>query len=162
MEHAIAALAERLERVEARAEITDLVAQYALGADRKNDPEILGPLFSTDATWAAEGFAALVGRAAIAEGLARLARERVLWSIHYMIAPLIRFNSARSATCQWYLWEVCTMQEEQGPQDQWLGGWYDSEVERTAEGWKFTKVVLDVRLQSELQPPLSFRKVLPA
>lgn len=161
MEPTIADLARRLERVEARAEITDLVARYALGADRKNDPAILGPLFSTDATWAAEGFAALVGRAAIAEGLARLAQERVLWSIHYMIAPLIRFTSDSTGTCQWYLWEVCTMQEANGPQDQWFGGWYDSEVERTGEGWKFGKVVLDVRLQSELQPPLGFRKALP-
>ena len=154
----MAALAGRIERIEARAEIDDLVAQYALGADRRNDPAILGPLFSEDATWEAEGFAALDGRPAIAEGLARLAQERVIWSIHYMIAPLIRFTSDDTATCQWYLWEVLTMLQDDGPHDQWFGGWYDSEVAKTAEGWKFTKVVLDVRLQSDLQPPLGFRK----
>lgn len=152
-------LERRLSRVEARAEITDLVGRYALGADRKNDPTIMGPLFAADATWSAEGFGALEGRDVIARGLAAIAAEKVLWSIHFMISPLIVLSDdGRSGTCQWYLWELCTIQQDDGPRDQWLGGWYDSSVALTDGGWRFTKVVLDVRLQGEVSPPFAYKK----
>jgi hypothetical protein len=154
---------QRLWRIEAQAAITDMVALYARGADRGNDPAILGPLFAPDATWAAEGFAALEGRDAIARGLAELAATRVRWSIHYMIAPLIKLSSeGRSATCHWYLWELCTMQTVEGLRDEWLGGWYDSKVKWTDDGWKFTTVRLDVRLQGEAAPSWTLKKAAEA
>ncbi|ABQ67335.1 hypothetical protein HY78_21675 [Rhizorhabdus wittichii DC-6] len=150
---------QRLARIEARAEITDLVARYARGADRKNDPAILGPLFAEDALWSAEGFAALTGRAAIATGLAALAADRVLWSIHYMTAPLVELSDdGATARCHWYLWELCTLSEAAGPTDSWFGGWYDSELRRTGEGWRFTRVTLDVRIQGEANPPWQLKK----
>lgn len=156
---AAASIEQRLSRMEALAEIGNLVARYARGADRKNDPAILGPLFSDDATWAAEGFPAFEGRAAIAAGLAAIAAEKVLWSIHFMISPLIELSDdGRSAVCQWYLWELCTMQGPDGPQDQWLGGWYDSLVALKDDGWKFTKVQLDIRLQGDATPPWALKK----
>ncbi|MCC6829178.1 MAG: nuclear transport factor 2 family protein [Novosphingobium sp.] len=159
MGQAAAILEARLAAVEARLAIGDLVARYALGADRRNDPAIMGPLFAVDGTWSCEGFAALEGRAAIAEGLAAIAAERVLWSIHFMIAPLVDLaGDGKRGTCQWYLWELCTMQTDAGPQDQWLGGWYDGTVEFTEDGWKFKTVILDVRAQGEIAPPLSFKK----
>lgn len=150
---------ERLARLEARAEITDIVARYAHGADRKNDPAILGPLFTEDASWSAEGFAALVGRDAIATGLSAVAAERVLWSIHYMISPLVELaEDGRTARCHWYLWELCTMAEDGGPADSWFGGWYDSTLIKTEAGWRFTSVVLDVRLQGAAIPPWQLKK----
>lgn len=156
---AAASVEERLQRIEARNEIGDLVARYALGADRKNDPAIMGPLFSRQATWAAEGFAVLEGRDAIARGLAAIAADKVLWSIHFMVAPLITLaDDGRSGTCQWYLWELCTMQGPDGPCDNWLGGWYDSLVAREEDGWKFTRVVLDIRVQGDATPPWSLKK----
>jgi len=152
-------LEQRLEALEARAAITDLVARYALGADRRNDPAIMGPLFAADATWSAEGFAALEGRDAIAAGLAAIAAEKILWSIHFMVAPIITLsNDRRSATCQWYLWELCTMQADHGPQDRWLGGWYDATVTRTEEVWRLQTVILDIRVQGDIAPALSFKK----
>lgn len=152
-------LEQRLEALEARAAITDLVARYALGADRRNDPAIMGPLFAADATWSAEGFAALDGRDAIAAGLAAIAAQKILWSIHFMVAPVIVLSDdCHSGTCQWYLWELCTMQTDQGPQDQWLGGWYDATVTRTEEGWRLQTVILDIRVQGDIAPTLSFKK----
>ncbi len=154
-----ASLEQRLEAIEARAAITDLVARYALGADRLNDPAIMGPLFAADATWSAEGFAALEGREAITSGLAAIAAEKVLWSIHFMVAPLITLApGCTRGTCQWYLWELCTMQTDDGAQDQWLGGWYDSTVALTDEGWRFKTVILDIRVQGEIAPALAFKK----
>lgn len=152
-------LEQRLERMEARAEISDLVARYAQGADRKNDAAIMGPLFAEDATWAAEGFPAFEGRSAIARGLAQIAADTVLWSIHFMVSPLIVLaDDCRSGTCQWYLWELCTMQGPDGPSDQWLGGWYDSRVALKEDGWKFTMVQLDIRLQGDAAPPWVLKK----
>lgn len=152
-------LERRLAVLEARAAITDLVARYAQGADRRNDPAIMGPLFAADGSWSCEGFATLEGREAIAAGLAAIAADTVLWSIHFMVAPVITLaDDARSGTCQWYLWELCTMEMDKGPQDQWLGGWYDGTVALTEEGWRFQTVVLDIRVQGEIAPPLFFRK----
>lgn len=158
---------ERLARLEARADISDLVARYAHGADRKNDPAILGPLFAEDAVWTAEGFGELVGRDAIARGLAAVAAERVTWSIHYMVSPHIELApDLRTARCHWYLWEPCTLGGEglgagDGPAaDTWLGGWYHSELAATGAGWQFTRVELVVRMQGEAQPPWQLKKVV--
>lgn len=150
---------QRLQRIEARNEISDLVARYALGADRKNDPAVMGPLFSAGATWAANGFPGFEGRAAIAAGLAAIAAERVLWSIHFMVSPLVTLaDDGRTGTCQWYLWELCTMQGPDGPRDTWLGGWYDSLVGLEDNEWKFTKVLLDIRVQGDALPPWALKK----
>lgn len=163
MDAAVTALERRLWRIEARHAIGDLVAAYARGADRGNDPAILGPLFARDARWRCDGFAALEGRAEIAAGLAEIARSRVRWSIHYMIAPQILLaDDALSARCHWYLWELCTMQAGTAERDEWLGGWYDSEVKWTEDAWKFTTVELDVRLQGEVFPSWTLKKALEA
>ncbi|WP_176593418.1 nuclear transport factor 2 family protein [Sphingobium sp. EM0848] len=150
---------ERLFRIEARNEISDLVARYAHGADRKNHPAMMQPLFHEEAIWSAEGFATFHGAPAIAAGLAEIAATQVLWSIHYMIAPYIELaTDARSARCRWYLWELSTMAEGGGQEDRWLGGWYDSIARYEDNVWKFASVKLDLRVQGVATPPWSLRK----
>jgi hypothetical protein len=152
-------LARRLDRLESVEAIRALVARYALGADRRNDPEIMGGLFSADGVWEAEGFARYEGRQAIAAGLAAIAAERVLWSLHYMVSPLIELDEAGDgARCRWALWELATMRDEAGAGDRWLGGAYDASLARTAEGWRFTRVVLDIRLEGRVDPPWAVKK----
>jgi len=140
----------RLRRVEACEAIRKLIAIYAIGADRGNDPAILGPLFSSDAVWEADGVARLTGRLAIAEGLSKLAATFVTWSLHYMVSPLIELDDdARTATCRWYLWELCTMgQAAGGAADTWYGGWYDSRLSLHEGMWLFDWVKLDPRIAS--------------
>lgn len=139
----------RLRRMEACEAIRALIATYAIGADRRNDPAILGPLFSTNAIWEAEGIVRLVGREAIATGLSELAQRFVTWSLHYMISPLIEVDAtASTATCRWYLWELCTMDQGDGPADTWYGGWYDSRLSLEEGLWRFDHVTLDPRLAS--------------
>lgn len=150
---------QRLWNLEARAAIADLIARYARGGDRLNDPSIMGPLFADDGRWEAEGFGVLEGRAAIERGLAEIAASRVRWSIHYMTTPLIELSGdGLTATCHWYLWELCTMRGQDGTRDEWLGGWYDSELKWTSDGWKFARVRLDIRVQGEAMPPWSLKK----
>ncbi|WP_417595052.1 nuclear transport factor 2 family protein [Parasphingorhabdus sp.] len=145
----------RLRRIEAFEAIRQLIATYAVGADRKNDPEILGPLFSDEATWEADGITRLVGRDAIAKGLSGLANDFITWSLHYMISPLITVDeSAQGAVCRWYLWELCTMkQQNDEASDTWYGGWYDSRLSVHDGQWLFDWVRLDPRLASANDVP---------
>ncbi|MDR3509517.1 MAG: nuclear transport factor 2 family protein [Caulobacteraceae bacterium] len=152
MTDAIASLTRRLDRMESCEAIRALVSRYALGADRRNDPAVMGPLFSEDAVWEAEGFARYESRTTIAQGLSDIAEKRVLWSLHYMVSPLIELDETGDvARCRWGLWELATMRDEgegAAPSDRWLGGVYDAVLTRTAaDGWRFTHVVLDIRFE---------------
>jgi SnoaL-like domain len=150
------ALATRVDFLEAQAAIQKLIGLYAHGADRKNDPAILGPLFTADATWEAPGIAEIIrGRETIAEALANLGQTFVLWSLHYMVSPVIDVAEDRqSATCRWYLWELCTMTGDDGiARDTWFGGWYDAWARREADGWRFSRVELHAKLQSPNDVP---------
>lgn len=140
----------RLRRVEACEAIRQLIARYAVGADRRNDPAILTPLFAEDAEWRADGLPTLVGREAIGEGLSALARTFVTWSLHYMVSPLIEVDAeGLTATCRWYLWELCTMEQGKSPgTDTWYGGWYDSELSLHDGVWLFDRVHLVPRIVS--------------
>ena len=153
-------VAQRIERIESSAAIRAIIAQSAIGADRRNDPAIMGPLFAEDAVWEAEGFARHVGREAIAEGLAAIAAARILWTIHYMVSPLIEIDAdGQGARCRWHLWELATMRGDgDAVSDNWLGGCYDARLARTAGGWLFTSVVLDVRLTGRAEPQWDYKK----
>lgn len=149
-------LKARLELLEAHAAIGQLIARYAVGADQKNNPEILGPLFTPDGSWEAPGMIDRIsGRETVAAALAELGQTFVLWSLHYMVAPVISVSDdRRSATCRWYLWELCTMRGEDGAdRDTWFGGWYDADAVLSPEGWRFQKVVLHAKLQSPNDVP---------
>ena len=145
----------RLRRVEACEAIRKLIATYAVGADRKNDPAVLGPLFHPDAEWQLDGVAHLVGRDAIAAGLSELAQGFVTWSLHYMVSPLIELGpDATTANCRWYLWELATMKQDDGSaHDTWYGGWYDSELSERGGVWRFDHVRLDPRIASPAAAP---------
>lgn len=147
----------RLARLEAAEAIRKLIATYAVGADRKNDPAIMGPLFSPQATWELEGVAHLVGRDVIAAGLSELARNYVTWSLHYMVSPLIDVaEDAQTATCRWYLWELATMKQADGSEaDSWYGGWYDSKLSQHDGQWLFDHVRLNARIASPNPVPWS-------
>nr|WP_280529595.1 nuclear transport factor 2 family protein [Novosphingobium aerophilum] len=144
-----------MRRVEACEAIRKLIATYAVGADRKNDPAILGPLFSAGAEWRLDGVAHLVGREAITSGLSELAQGFVTWSLHYMISPLIELGpDATTATCRWYLWELATMKQDDGSLcDTWYGGWYDGELSQHDGAWLFDRVRLDPRIASPTGAP---------
>ncbi|WP_416046748.1 nuclear transport factor 2 family protein [Cupriavidus basilensis] len=141
-------LVERVRRLEAIEAIGQVVGQYARGADRRNDPEIMGPLFLDDAVWEAEGFGRCEGRDAIVAHLARIGAEQIVWSLHYMVTPLVTLEeNLMQARCRWYLWELAQFAGEGGqPASHWIGGWYDSVLSWSGEAWRFRHVILDLRL----------------
>jgi len=149
-------LAARLARLESLEAIRDLIAGYARGADRNNDPAILAPLFAPDATWAAKGFGPFKGRDAIAEGLSATGRTDILWSLHYMISPLIELaEDGQTATGSWYLWELATMPGTVAnqPDSIWVGGTYQADFSRQGGRWYFQNVWLDIRLATPFEEP---------
>lgn len=154
------AIIRRLAQLEADCEIRRIVGLYALGADRRNDPDIMADLFTEDAVWEAVGFGQFEGRQNIAQGLSEIAQNQVVWSLHYMVSPIIDLDeSATSARCRWYLWELSTLKNDRGAEeDSWLGGWYDSQVRNDDGVWRFSNVLLDMRLASPVPAPWQGKK----
>ena len=150
----------RLARLEAESALRKIVGHYALAADRRNDPTIMAGLFTQDAIWEAVGFGRYVGRDAIAQGLSEIAERQVVWSIHYMVSPIIDLSDdVLSARCRWYLWELSTLKNDDGAEeDSWLGGWYDAQARNDGGAWRFSNVLLDVRLASPVSAPWQGKK----
>jgi hypothetical protein len=144
-----ATLEQRIKRLEDIEAIRLLVGRYAHGADRNNDPQIMGALLADDAVWEAPGFGRYEGRDEITRQLARIGREEILWSLHYMVSPVIEVApSGQSSRCHWYLWELAKMPGGDGAQSHWIGGCYHSELIETAAGWRFSHVLLNLKLNS--------------
>lgn len=145
-------LLKRIDRLESIEAIRTMVARYAEGADLKNDPVILGDLFAEDAIWEANGFGQYFGAKNIAQGLSDIAKNSIHWSLHYMVSPKITIDEqGDAATCDWYLWELARVSENQEPaKAHWVGGTYASKVKRIHGVWKFQHVSLTLKLLSPL------------
>ena len=144
-------LSRRIARLEAVVAVTQLVGHYARGADRRNDPVIMAPLFSRDAVWEARGFGSYRGRNVIAAELARIGEEQIVWTLHYMVSPLVEINEDLcTGTCRWYLWELAQVRQDRAdhapPAAHWIGGWYESNVVFEDGQWRFARVLLDLQL----------------
>lgn len=160
-DRAVAApLSCRLDRLEAIEEVRALVGRYAVGADSRNDPAVMRPLFTPHAVWEAKGFGRCEGADQIARHLARIGNEQIRWSLHCMATPWIEIEAGATAgRCRWHLWELALLRPQIALEDlagtadvddvaHWMGGTYDTEVEKTGDGWKFSRVLLDLRLAS--------------
>jgi hypothetical protein len=123
----------------AREHIRDVIARYARAGDANNDPEAMGRLFTEDAVWEAEGFGRFEGSAAIRRELAQIGRDRILWSLHFPVSPLIEVDDDHeTATAFWWLWELLTMSADEvtadaKPSNKWLGATYEATFRREAE-----------------------------
>ena len=85
----VAALQAEVSRLRAKDELRDLVVTYARGCDQGNNPALLRPLFTDDATWECKGYGRYVGGDMVAKGLHAVAGNSIFWSLHNMISPQI-------------------------------------------------------------------------
>jgi CDGSH-type Zn-finger protein len=137
-----------LQDVEA---VQRLIVTYARGCDRGNDPEVLGPLFTEDGTWECKGFGIYRGRDQLAKGLHGIAGEKIWWSLHYMISPLIDINpDGKSGTAFWYLWESATVPNPATDEAEahWIGGTYDCDIVKQDGQWFFKRMELRLNMVS--------------
>lgn len=150
-------LERKVEWLTAMENIRTVIARYALAGDHNNDPEQLALLLTADAVWACEGFGRFQGRDNICRELATVGRERIVWSLHYPVAPIIDVHeSLQRAHAFWWLWELTTMRNESGEeQPNWLGATYNADFVREADGWKVSNLVLDIKqmVPYTLAPP---------
>ena len=140
-----------LRSLKDRAAIANLITSYARGCDKGNDPMLLAPLFTDDATWSCDGFGSYHGRETVAAALKGIAGAKIWWSLHYMISPQVEFDaSGERATAFWYLWEAATLpnSETDEAESTWIGGTYDAEVVRVGDRWLFRKMELKLNLAS--------------
>lgn len=155
-------LERRLARLEAAEAIRTLIGRYAEGADRRNDPALMRPLFADDAVWEAAGFGRFIGGGVIADELARIGREQIVWTMHYMVSPVIEPGAdGHTARAGWSLWELAQVADHnrevadhnrevaehgEGAADHWIAGVYDADLRRDGGRWVFTRVTLTVTL----------------
>ncbi len=92
----MATLEERVRKLEDRAELHDLVATYFQATD-DDDYARLSLCFTSDATFAASGFADSAGRAAITEFL-KMARSGMRQTVHTPNYVQLTFDDSDSAT----------------------------------------------------------------
>jgi len=145
-------LEQRLALLEASEAIRNLVGRYATAADQRNDPVLMQALFHPHAQWCANGFGSLQGRDQIVAGLAEIAQQQIVWSLHIMAQPDIQIAlDAKTAEARWMLWELSTQAVANRPQaalkDFCLGGFYQCQLSPDQHGvWKFDRVELNLTL----------------
>lgn len=141
---------KQIQRLYSFEDIRNIIAQYGLGADRLNDPDILGPLFAKDAIWRCEGFGEFKGRKAIKHALRSIAETRILWSFHAMATPWINVCEKNlTATAKWALWELSKVTDDSGhSQDSIMAGFYDTRLVHEESRWLIKHMDLKICLQS--------------
>ena len=144
-------LAARIQRLEDIEAVKWLIVQYARGADRHNDVDIMLPLFADDAIWdAGERFGRYEGKEAIRQFLLGSC-SFIGWTLHYMVSPAVKIaDDGKTAQAFWYLWETANMPNAatHEPEAMWIGGTYDTTLVKEDGEWKFKYVNLNIRLLS--------------
>lgn len=141
---------QRLEDIEA---IKQLIARYARASDKQNDPALMLPLFTEDGVLdVGSGYGRYEGHEVLREFLSGTAAI-ISWSLHFNISPLVEVSrDGTKAQASWYLWEPANMPDPKtgGQIAVWIGGAYDSDVVKGADGeWRFK----EIRLRMEIMSP---------
>ncbi len=139
-------LDERLERLEARFAISDLVADLAAAFDAGPSAELLRPLFSAEATFVIDRFDRITGGEAIATGVARNAGRGFKWGKHYFLPPRVKFGAdTHHAEATFYYWGVTTSVRERA---YWIVAHYVAGLSAAAGQWRFDYLELQAQLIS--------------
>lgn len=136
-----ARLVRRLSDIE---DIRRLKHRYCALCDAGYDADRLAELFTEDAVWDGGPIGAHEGREAIRrffEG----SPKRVPWALHMVTNPIIDVDGD-AATGQWYLWEPLVYALPGGDEAWWMSARYDDRYRRTAEGWRFARVAITMKL----------------
>jgi CDGSH-type Zn-finger protein len=147
----IADLRREVERLRAKDDLRDLIVRYARGCDAGNDPVLLTPLFTEDASWECQGFGRYEGRETVAKGLKAIAGNTIFWSLHNMISPQITLDAdGQGAALFWYLWEAATLPNDRTGRSEshWIGGTYDARARKVDGAWLFQAIDLKLSMAS--------------
>lgn len=140
-------LEQQVARLTATEDIRNVIARYAKAGDDQNNPDEMRKLLAKDAVWEAKGFGKFEGRDLIAEKLAAIGREMIVWSLHFPVSPIIDIaEDLTTAHAFWWLWELTTMRGDEGAEESnWLAATYECDFVCAADGWKIKHLVLEVK-----------------
>ena len=137
-------LATRVARLEAIEEIRALKLKYARYCDAGYPPEELAALFTEDAVWDGDEahFGVHRGRDAIRQFFAEISAT-FIFAMHYTLGGVIDVSTdLQSASGAWYLWEPCTIVQEDAPHCMWVMGNYAEDYRKASGQWRFSTMTV--------------------
>ena len=138
---------ERLAHLENVREIEQLKFRYARCCDGDYDLAGFRAIFVPDGTWAANGYGEFHGHQAICDFFQALS-ESVVSVLHYVTSPQITFaRDGQTAAGTFYLHCLSRVRRKQDPSviDFFVQmGVYTDTFVKTATGWRFTSINVDV------------------
>lgn len=149
----LSSLEEKLERIEAIEEIKQLRWEYSRACDDNHNADRLVPMFAEDAEIVLNPpFSGTIkGHVALREMFQNNpVRNGITWTFHYYLQPLITIHADQvTADASWYLWELAKMPNDQGVEEAvWVTGEYEDTYVKEDGRWKFTRIVVNVRVLS--------------
>jgi len=150
------AVLKRLQELEDKEAIRDVIARYADAVDHNGDKALLKSCFTPDMVWTSKKIGTWKGRNAVVNELHRVCTVQIPWALHYMTqAQVTVARNGESAKAHYYLWELAKFRASPGadPNSTWIGGWYDSTFRKDKGEWRFSKIILTIRLLSEARLP---------
>ena len=128
----VAALEQRLTRIEDLEAIKQLKATYCDICDDDHNPERITTIFAEDGIWEGAGFGKAQGRAAIRE-LFKKFQTLISFSQHQVMNPIIKIDGDR-ATGIWYFFGPFTFYKDN--QAKWLAARYEDDYVKVNGEWK--------------------------
>jgi len=135
-------LARKVQKLDDLEAIKRLKHRYCAYCDDNYNPDGIADLFVEDAVWDGGDFGRYVGREAVRDFF-RGAPKVMSFAAHQVMNPMIDVDGDR-ATGEWKLLQPCTLQTKEGPRAMWLAAIYHDEYVRTAAGWKFQNLKVNM------------------
>ena len=137
---------QRVERLESRAAIEELKANYARKADAvfgspgPASAVALADLFTNDGVLDLGPFGRYEGRAALLNAFEHILPQGTKWSTHYIVSSVLAVGE-HTATGDWYfLIKAVPAAPAGAPMIEILGGYADKYT-KTADGWKIRESI---------------------
>lgn len=145
-------LHRRIAKLEAAEAIRRLKLEYAAACDDNYPPDVIAPMFTTDAVWdGGERWGRHEGRDAIHAFFSETS-DTIKFALHLMIGGdiVVDDDTLSTASGTWQLFEPVAVAGDGETYSAIMAGIYQDQYELTDDGWKFSAVKLDWAMQSRL------------
>jgi len=141
----MAALEQRITRLEDIEAIKQLKARYCEICDDLHNPDRIASVFAEDAIWESEAFGKAQGHTEI-QALFQKFRDMFSFSQHNIMNPIIEVNGDR-ATAMWYIMGPWTLTE--GDKETWMALRYDDDYVKVDGEWKYQHLRVVLRMTAD-------------
>ena len=138
----MAALEQRITRLEDIEAIKQLKARYCHICDDTHTPDTIASVFAEDSIWECDDLGNAQGHKDIRE-LFSGCRKQFTFSQHNITNPVIEVNGER-ATGIWYIMGPWTLTENN--KEIWMAARYDDDYVKIDGEWKYQHLRVDLRM----------------